>query len=150
MTDPISPKDLFGFSFVTLARRWRRAIDKELLNSGLTDATWTPLIHLSRSDEPLTQSDLAQRIGLDTSSLVRLLDQLEAKGMVERRIDPKDRRARLLLLTPKGRAEVNSLSQHLAKIERELLAGFSDADVTKLLQSFDVIAENAQKIIDRP
>jgi MarR family transcriptional regulator for hemolysin len=149
MTETLSPKDHFGFTFVTLARRWRRAIDLKLLDSGLTDATWTPLIHLRRADEPMTQSELAHRIGLDTSSLVRLLDQLEAKGMVERRVDPKDRRARLLQLTTLGQQEVERLSRDLTKIERELLSGFSDDDIAALLRAFEVIASNVQTIIDK-
>lgn len=150
MTDNTSPRDLFGFTFVTLARRWRRAIDRELMLSGLTDATWTPLMHLSKTKEQLTQSELAHRIGLDTSSLVRLLDQLEAKGMLERQVDPKDRRARLLTLTEQGRHEVERLSGHLSNIERELLSGLSDEDIAIILKSFDIIAQNAQSIIDRP
>lgn len=145
-----SPKEHFGFVFVTLARRWRRAIDKELLASGLTDATWSPLIHLAKLDGPITQSELAHRIGLDTSSLVRLLDQLAAKGMLERRVDPKDRRARLLVLTDRGRQEVDHLSVHLTDIERQLLSGFSDSEIASLLESFEAIARNAQAIIDRP
>lgn len=145
-----SPKDHFGFTFVTLARRWRRAIDLKLLDSGLTDATWTPLIHLHRAKMPMTQSELAHRIGLDTSSLVRLLDQLEAKGMVERRVDPKDRRARLLELTELGHQEVERLSADLTNIEHQLLSGFSDDEIAALLQAFDVIASNVQTIIDRP
>ena len=150
MTDSISSKDHFGFNFITLARRWRKAIDRELADSGLTDATWTPLIHLSKHGEPLTQSELAHLIGLDTSSLVRLLDQLEAKGMLERQIDPKDRRARLLNLTDQGRQEVAKLSIQLTNIEHHLLSGISEDDVANLMNSFDLISQNAQSILDRP
>lgn len=128
MTD----RDTFGFLFVTLARRWRRAIDLALASSGLSDASWSPLIHLAQSGDGISQTELAARAGLDTSSLVRLLDRLTEAGLVERRVAPDDRRARLIFLTPRAGAEIARLRIRLSEIEAELLRDLSDDDVARL------------------
>lgn len=137
----------FGFLFVSLARRWRRAIDHELAAVGLTDATWTPLIHLSEGGDGISQTELAMRVGLDASSLVRLLDLLEARGLVERQVDPTDRRARRIVLTPAGEAEVTCILGKLHAVEAELLADLGDAELTTMLEGFARIDARAERLL---
>ncbi len=97
MTDtPDTPRARFGVRFSMLARRWRRALDAHLVASGLSDATWVPLVHLHELGDGVTQKQLAARVGLDGSSLVRLLDILSRQGLLERRTDTADARARLV------------------------------------------------------
>lgn len=91
-----SARQRFGWLFVGVARRWRAALDERLAGLGLSDATWSPLVHIGRSGGGIRQNALAGRIGIDTSSLVRLLDILVAKALIERRQDPADRRSNLL------------------------------------------------------
>jgi MarR family transcriptional regulator for hemolysin len=95
-------RDRLGFLMVTLTRQWRRFVEEQLAASGLTDATWTPLLHLRAWGDGVTQKELAERVGLDGSSLVRLLDILEGKGWVERRADAADRRSKRIFLTPQA------------------------------------------------
>lgn len=140
LSPPPAPKrKRFGFVFITLARKWRQAIDHELAQAGLTDASWTPLIHLAEGGEGIQQSELAQRLGVESSSLVRVIDLLENRGLVERRIDPADRRARHLYLSPAGWAEVEALRQKLYPIEAHLLAGLSEAEIAAMMAGFDQI-----------
>src|SRR4051794_20112205 len=106
---PSTSRRLFGFQFAVLARRWRTYLDQALSEAGLTDATWAPLVHLDRSGDGVPQKTLALRIGIDGSTLVRLIDILESRGLVERRTDPTDRRARLLHLTEAGRQAVSAI-----------------------------------------
>ena len=75
----------FGRLLSQIARQWRRAVDLRVQPYGLTEATWLPLLRLSRAPEPMRQKDLAASLGLDNSSVVRLLDHLQAGGLVERR-----------------------------------------------------------------
>ncbi|MGE4326512.1 MAG: MarR family winged helix-turn-helix transcriptional regulator [Pseudodonghicola sp.] len=142
-----SPRDRFGFLFVTLARRWRRVIDHELAKAGLTDATWTPLIHLKESGDDISQTELAMRVGLDGSSLVRLLDLLENKGLIERRVDSHDRRARRILLTPAGEAEVARIRAQLYCVERALLSDLSDEEIATMVQGFKAIDARGNDIL---
>lgn len=142
-----SPRDKFGFLFVTLARRWRRVIDHELAKAGLTDATWTPLIHLKEGGDDISQTELALRVGLDGSSLVRLLDLLEGKGFIERRVDSNDRRARRILLTPAGEAEVARIRAQLYCVERALLGDLDDPEMLAMVQGLEAIDQRAETIL---
>ncbi|EXL01974.1 MarR family transcriptional regulator [Brucella sp. MAB-22] len=134
-----APRSQFGIRFSLLARRWRRALDIRLAQAGLTDATWVPLVHLHQTGGGLTQKELAALVGIDGSSLVRLLDILCRQGLAERRVDERDSRARLVHLTAQGEKRVAEIRQELAKGEQEMLADLSDNDIAIMLRSFDSI-----------
>ena len=118
---------------VTLTRQWRRLVEEQLAASGLTDATWTPLIHLRAWGDGVTQKELAERVGLDSSSLVRLLDILEGKSLVERRADPADRRSKRIFLTTEGHAAVDSIRATMLQAELSMLQDLSDDEVEAML-----------------
>ncbi len=131
-----NPKRILGIRLVGLARRWRQYLDVQLSSSGLSDATWAPLMHLHRAGEGLLQRELAARVGLDVSSLVRLLDILEQRQLVERRPDPQDRRANRLFLTMAGHAQVARIRGLVEPLEDDLLQDLDDAATEALLQAF--------------
>lgn len=140
----------FGFHLVGLARRWRRHLDDGLAAVGLTDATWTPLVHLAIAGGRLHQKDLAARVGLDGSSLVRLLDILEDRGLVRRAVDARDRRAKHVALTPAGAAAVQAIRRSIDAIEGRLLDGIGAAELAAALHVFTridarIAALDAQK-----
>jgi MarR family transcriptional regulator for hemolysin len=116
---------LVGFA----ARQWRRAIDLRLRDHGLTEATWLPLVRLARAGGPMRQKDLAASLLLDSSSVVRLLDSLQGAGLVLRREDPGDRRAKAIALTPRGRALVRQVEDVSELVRRDVMAGLDEADV---------------------
>lgn len=136
-----SPSLHLGFRFFTLARQWRRRIDRELAAAGLTDASWTPLIHLAEAGTPLTQSDLAERVGIDGSTLVRIIDILETRGLVARRIPPEDRRTRHLVVTAAGDAEVRALRLRLDAVEAEVLGHLPPETVALMHAAFGSMIE---------
>lgn len=146
---PSSPRARFGVRFSLLARRWRRALDAHLAAAGLSDATWVPLVHLQESGGGITQKELAALVGIDGSSLVRLLDILCRQGLVERRVDAADGRARLVHLTAAGKKRVAEIRRELAKGEAEMLADLSDADISGMLQHFERIEERLQALQTR-
>jgi MarR family transcriptional regulator, transcriptional regulator for hemolysin len=106
----------FGFNVARLARRLRQAVDGELHKFGLTDATWRPLAYVGRLGGGVRQKELATALGIEGPSLVRLLDNLERRGLIERREDENDRRARGIHLTRAGR----DLAVRVAKVGTEL------------------------------
>jgi MarR family transcriptional regulator for hemolysin len=95
----------------------------------LTEATWLPLLHLSRADAPMRQKELAASLALDGSSVVRLLDALEAGGFVTRREDDGDRRAKALVLTALGLKTVDEVERSLMQVRAEALAALPDAEL---------------------
>ncbi|AWB90759.1 MarR family winged helix-turn-helix transcriptional regulator [Aeromicrobium chenweiae] len=83
------------------------------------------------------QATIAQRLGIDRTVMTYLLDDLEQAGMVERRPDPADRRARQVVLTPRGESVLAEVSGRLQDIEREVLGGLVEADAEMFRQLLD-------------
>lgn len=149
-TDDLPPRFRFGIRFSLLARRWRRAIDARLAAAGLSDATWVPLIHLQESGGGLTQKDLAARVGIEGSSLVRLLDILSRNGLIERRVDASDGRARLVHLTDLGLQRITEIRQELARAEEEMLVDLSDEEISAMLSSLEKIDQRLTLLQELP
>lgn len=122
------------FRLGRLTRRWRQILDSEVQAAGLTDATWRPLIHLHLLGDGCRQKDLAASVGIEGPSLVRLLDTLMAKGLLERSEDASDRRAKQLRLTAEGRLFVARIRTIVTSLEDELLHPFSDAEINRLAE----------------
>lgn len=144
-----TPRRRVGFHLVGLARRWRHLLDTHLAAAGLSDAVWSPLVHLYRLGDGVSQSELAAAIGIDGSSLVRLLDMLVAQELVERQPHPTDRRVKLLHLTPAGRTKVQAIRKRLVALEDKLLLGLDDASVETLVRAFDTIDQHIAALQDK-
>ena len=118
-------------------RQWRRAVDVHLQPFGLTEATWLPLLHVARAPAPMRQKDLAASLSLDGSSVVRLLDALQIAGLIERREEAADRRAKTIGLTALGRSTVERVEAVSNQIRHAALAGLTDEEIataTRILQ----------------
>ncbi len=126
-------RERVGIRFSTVARKWRRNMDQQLANAGIKDISWSPLLHLDEFGDGVTQKELAESVGMDGSTLVRLLDTLEKKTYITRQPDEHDRRSKRLYLTDQGRKAVCKLRQHLHQIEYELLDELSDEQISTFL-----------------
>src|SRR5689334_24209315 len=130
------------------ARATRRLIDAErpLLDAhGLSMWAYVALTLLARGAAP-TQLALAEEMGYDKTRLIKLLDGLEADGLITRRPDPADRRAKVVELTADGRARHAAVVADIHAMEEELLAGL-DAGERQLL--FAVLSGLASPPSDR-
>lgn len=125
-----------GLLVLRLARVWRRKADQALAEHGMSEATAHPLRILARVGKRVRQGELAEEIGIEGPSLVRLIDLLAAEGLVERQEDPTDRRAKILQITPLGEAKVEETLKVLRRVRAELYKGIS-AD--ELATTFDVL-----------
>ncbi len=128
-----------------LTRRWRKILDAEFRLSGLTDATWRPLVHLHILGEDVRQKDLAASLGIEGPSLVRLIDSLITKGLIERSEDARDRRAKLLRLTPEGLKLVDRIRKTVTGLEDGIFSSFSD---NELAQFADFVQRLESSVID--
>lgn len=113
-------------AILRLSRIYRRAVDRTLAAHGMSEARALPVLHIARLGEGVRQGVLAEELGIEGPSLVRLLDQLCAAGLVERRDDPRDRRAKTLHLTPAGRELAAVIETTLDGLRSELLASLSN------------------------
>ncbi|MGE7368098.1 MarR family winged helix-turn-helix transcriptional regulator [Neorhizobium sp. NPDC001467] len=122
-------RDNFGNLLAQAGRQWRRTLDLRLRPFGLTDATWLPLLQLSRADGPMRQKDLAEALFLDSSSVVRLLDALQASGFIERREHPEDRRVKTIVLTDAAQSVLANVEEVARQVREEVLSGVSDEEL---------------------
>ena len=115
---------------------------------GLTEATWLPLLRLSRARAPMRQKELAASLSLDGSSVVRLIDSLETAGFVGRNVDPQDRRVVRVALTDQGREKVKGLREDRTAYLRRRLAELQPRDRATLraaLPLLSVLADEAAR-----
>lgn len=138
MTDP-SRTQLFGQMVTRIARYWRRAVDESLAQNSLSQATAMPLIVLSRLGPELRQGVIAEELGLEGPSLVRVVELLVAEGLVCRREDPQDRRVRLLRLTRKGEERVAEIEEAVAQLRARYLSDLSETEIRVLLAALSKI-----------
>ncbi len=127
---------------VESSRLLRNYIDHRAKERGSTRAQWIVLFRL-RQNEGLSQVDLADVLELQPISLVRLLDRLVEHGLLERRHDPKDRRANRLFLTPKGKKLVDDLDSLRDAIAIDM---FHDLPDKTLQTSLDTLREVKERI----
>lgn len=136
----------FGFLVARIARRLRQAVDAEMRLIGLTEATWRPLMYVRSLGDGVRQKELATAMSIEGPSLVRLLDNLERRGFIERREDETDRRARGIHLTRTGR----ELAVRAARIgngfQARLLARVPAAD----LEACERVLETLEREMEEP
>lgn len=133
-----NPKHILGYRLGLLARHWRQEVNDAVKVLDLTEATWRPLLHLHHLGDAVRQKDLARSLGLDGSSLVRLLDMLEERGLV-RRTDGADRRCKLLTLTEEGRALTERTRAVVTALEEHMLGDLNEAEAATMLNVMERI-----------
>jgi DNA-binding MarR family transcriptional regulator len=134
---------------VESSRLLRNYIDHRAKGRGTTRAQWIVLFRL-RQQEGLSQVDLADVLELQPISLVRLLDRLVEHGLLERRPDPKDRRANRLFLTRAGRQLVDDLDSLRDAIATDVLREIPDAAIATSLEALQDIKERIKGLGEHP
>ena len=129
-----------------LGRIWRRESDQALSEHGLSYATAIPLLVLSRQGENVRQGVLADELGVEGPSLVRLIDLLQAEGLVERREDPTDRRAKTLHLTTAGEAKVEETNRVLRRVRASLLRDIGTEELAITFETLQRIEQRASRL----
>ena len=135
-----------GRLIARLARIWRRESDQALSDHGLSYATAIPLLVLSRQGENVRQGVLADELGIEGPSLVRLIDLLQAEGLVERREDPTDRRAKTLHLTKAGEAKLNETNRVLRRVRASLLKDIGPDELAITFETLQRIEQRASRL----
>lgn len=125
---------------VVASRHWRRMCQTTLADYGISEACAMPLLMIMRLGDGVHQVAVARAAGLESPSLVRLLDQLCKAGFVCRSEDPVDRRAKALSLTSKGRVVAEAIESELTRLRREVLKDIDEADLLaaqRVLRAFE-------------
>ncbi len=117
-----------------VARLIRTRIDQAARAYGMTRAQWIILARLDRQPG-MSQNELATICEVEPITVGRLIDRLEARGMVERRNDPNDRRIRRLHLLPAARPIVTEISRYRAALDTEITAELGEQDIQGLIDA---------------
>lgn len=131
---------IFTANLLTTGRQWRRVVDLALSSYGISEAAAAPLLWIGRLGGGVRQVVLATYVGIEGPSLVRLLDQLEGMGLVIRKDDPTDRRAKGLWLTAEGEVLASRMEDALDALRGRILANVDQADIEaaiRVLKAFE-------------
>jgi MarR family transcriptional regulator, transcriptional regulator for hemolysin len=137
-----------AFAINDVARLLRTYADHAARHFGMTRAKWAVLARLDRF-EGLKQTELAEMLDLQPITLTRLLDGLAENGLIERRPDPDDRRAKRLFLTPAARPLLERLSDLGEDLMATALAGLGSGEVEAVLGHLSTVKENLRKAIQK-
>jgi MarR family transcriptional regulator, transcriptional regulator for hemolysin len=141
-----SPNREFAFILNDVARLLRTYADHKAAQFGMTRAQWAVLVRVDRA-EGLNQSELAEVLDLQPITLTRLLDKLCDSGLIERRPDPADRRAKRLFLTPAARPLLEQLSVLGAETMADTLAGVDRSTVEQMISNLAIVKDNLRRLI---
>jgi MarR family transcriptional regulator for hemolysin len=137
-----------GLLISRIGRLWRREADQALAEHGLSEATAIPLMILLRRGKCVRQGVLADQVGIEGPSLVRLIDLLQVEGLVERREDPTDRRAKMLHLTALGEIRADEINRVLRRVRAYLLKDISGEDLAVTFEVLQRIEQRASCLLE--
>lgn len=135
------PAKSLGFLLHDASRLLRRRFESEAAGMPMTAAQMRIVARLMRH-EGASQAALAGILEIEPMTLCRHVDRMEAAGLVERRQDPSDRRARQLFTTAQGRAALAPMRARAASIYEEALTGLSERERDALIATLETIIAN--------
>lgn len=139
-------KQQFGYLMREVQRLWRAEMDRRLVPLGLSQAQWHPLLVLYLEQRPMTQAELASRLLVEAPTLVRLLDRLSAKGWIERRACPGDRRAHHIHLTSQAGDLCGKIDRIVSEARADLLADIDEADLVRCNQVMERLKQRGEEL----
>jgi len=140
-------------TLIVAARRWRRTSAAVLLQLNISEACAAALLAAHRLDMAVRQITLAEHVGIEGASLVRLLDQLCDAGLVRRDADPDDRRAKIISLTDRGRTAAVEMERRLIALHSRMLGDLSKSDLEatlRVLAAFSASDQSEDDLSEEP
>ncbi len=139
-----------GFLIVDLARLFRQGFERSVAAEGLdlTAGEARTLLHASCQDG-IRQSALAESMRVEPMTLSNFLDRLESRGLVSRRPDPEDRRAKQVTVTPAARPLVERIEALAARVRAQATHDLSPAEVETLRRALQAMRANLSDMAER-
>jgi MarR family transcriptional regulator for hemolysin len=132
------------FKAALATRRFRARFAERVKSTSQTEARWSALYFLSHAQDGLIQSDLAERMGVQGPTLVRLLDALEEQELVKRTEAVGDRRAKLVVIQPAGAKIVAEVDAVAAEMRDMVFSGISDQDLATTMRVLDHVVSSLE------
>jgi MarR family transcriptional regulator for hemolysin len=137
-------EERFSGALHNASRAWRQALDRRLKYLGVSQASWMTIAVAANARAPLSQSELADRLGVEGATMVAMVDRLVKAGLVIREPSTTDRRVKRVVLTQAGNLLYDKVRAEAAAFRKELLANM---DAKALLIATELL-EGLQGIID--
>lgn len=134
----------FSVALHSSARAWRLAMDRRLKHLGVSQASWMTIAMAAKAQLPLSQSDLAEHLGVEGATMVSMIDRLVKAGLVLREPSQQDRRVKRVVLTTAGKRMFETVKSEAAALRKLLLAGIDP----KQLESATELLEQLQRMFD--
>jgi MarR family transcriptional regulator for hemolysin len=127
---PRPDPDALGFVLIDVARMLRSAFERRIATAGLglTPGEARTLVRIATL-EGSRQLDIAQRMGIEPMTLSTYLDRLQSLGLIERRPDPADRRAKLIFTTPAADDLITNIRIEQIELMQHVTSGIGEADL---------------------
>ena len=138
-----------GFLLHDVARLMRKRFEQRAASLGFTRSQWQVLVHLAKN-EGIHQAGLADILEVEPITLVRILDKLEGRGLIERRQHPTDRRVWLLYLTPEAHPSLALLRAIGDRTRSEALSGLAEPDRDKMIEMLTIMKANLIDVCSLP
>jgi len=139
-------EERFSDALTSTAGAWRQAVDRRLKRLGLSQASWMSIAVAAKARSPLSQSELADRLGVEGATMVAMVDRLVKAGLVVRQASSTDRRIKRVVLTEAGNRLYDTVKAEAAALRKELLANIDPkklALATELLETLQGLIERA-------
>jgi MarR family transcriptional regulator for hemolysin len=127
------------------ARTWRQAIDRRLKHLGMSQASWMTIAVASKALTPLSQSELADRLGVEGATMVAMVDRLAKAGFIVRQSCPSDRRINRVVLTEAGNRLLETVQNETAAVRRELLTTLDPAKLAIATELLEILQEAIER-----
>ena len=127
------------------ARWWRAIANEHLSRIGHTQARWEALYWIAVSQGGATQRELAECVGIEEPTLVRMLHRLEQEGLVERRASQADRRTKTIVLTKAAEPHLKAMSGVIDKLRVDVLRNLSDDEIKQTVDVLDRMLERLER-----
>jgi MarR family transcriptional regulator, transcriptional regulator for hemolysin len=139
-------EERFSGALHNTSRAWRQALDRRLKYLGVSQASWMTIAVAAKARQPLSQSELAESLGVEGATMVAMVDRLVKAGFVVREPSTTDRRVKRILLTQTGNLLYDKVLAEAATFRKELLANVDPKNLlaaTELLESLEETIEAA-------
>jgi MarR family transcriptional regulator for hemolysin len=142
---PAIDLETFGPLLGGTARAWRFKLDERLKPLGMSQAKWRTLLHLSLARRPLTQSEIAARLGIEEPTLVNLLHRLEGAGWVKRAGSQSDRRCKTVTLQRRAQRVIGRIDAAARQLRHELISDIPRRDLAVCMRVLARIRSKAEQ-----
>jgi DNA-binding MarR family transcriptional regulator len=133
-----------GYLLARLGEASRRRFHKALEPEGLHPRDFGVMTMVD-AHPGMSQQQLHEKTGIDPSSMVAVIDELQARGLAERRANPDDRRARTIFLTDEGQRTLERIRRLATQLQRELFGGLTPEELSTLHKLLRKLADSAKQ-----